>query len=184
MVEHLQESVDIALTGHRPNKLFGYNLNHPSYQRMMTYLEGIIESALAQCQRVTIRTGMALGADTVWALAALKVKERLGAESHRLTLVAHIPFETQPNAWISQVDKDRWAWIRSQCDEEFITYRGRIATHKEAGQWLNQRNRDMIGPATHVVAIWDGSRGGTGNAVADARAVKKKLIVVDPASFA
>lgn len=185
MSDFTYESVDIALTGHRPAKLFGWDLNHPGYGRMQATLEALIRDALTQCRTVSIRSRMALGADTVWALAALAVADSLAeSEKHRLKLIAHIPFESQPNAWATQADKDRWAYIRSRADEEFITYKGPVRSRDEAGRWLNQRNRDMIGPASHLIAIWDGQpRGGTANAVRDGKKVGKNIIHFHPSVF-
>lgn len=59
--------LSIALTGHRPDKLAGYNLNNPFYGRLHERLMKIIERALDNYPLVECHSGMALGADTVWA---------------------------------------------------------------------------------------------------------------------
>lgn len=42
----MTKEIGICLTGHRPPKLDGYNLNTPFYKRIKERLEVIIEEAL------------------------------------------------------------------------------------------------------------------------------------------
>ena len=67
--------VSISLTGHRPNKLAGYDLSKPYYTRLRNRLIAIIEHSLAKYDIVECHSGMALGADTVWAQAIVYCKE-------------------------------------------------------------------------------------------------------------
>ena len=86
----------LSLTGHRPNKLDGYKLygsNHllrPYYQRLYNRLVLAITNALAKYDTVECHSGMALGADTIWALAIVAMKEQypnrlVGLEPTKLT---------------------------------------------------------------------------------------------------
>lgn len=68
--------LSIALTGHRPDKLAGYNLNNPFYGRLHERLMKIIERALDNYPLVECHSGMALGADTVWAEVIVECQEK------------------------------------------------------------------------------------------------------------
>lgn len=68
--------VSISLTGHRPDKLAGYNLNDPFYDRLRRRLIRIIERSLDNYEIVECHSGMALGADTVWAQAIVECQQK------------------------------------------------------------------------------------------------------------
>lgn len=60
----------IAVTGHRPNKLYGYNLNNKkNIELKEKFKEILIEN---NCTEAI--TGMALGVDTIFALSVLELK--------------------------------------------------------------------------------------------------------------
>ena len=61
----------ICVTGHRPNKLYGYNLSDPRWQKLKEQFKQILKEN--NCDEAI--TGMALGVDTVFALAALELKD-------------------------------------------------------------------------------------------------------------
>lgn len=79
----MEERIGLALTGHRPPRLAGYDLNHPFYKNLQATLENLIERALLKYQVVDCHSGMALGADTVWSLAILACQERHGKDRVR-----------------------------------------------------------------------------------------------------
>lgn len=51
----------MALTGHRPQKLAGYDLQQPYYERMENQLIKLIKTALRRCDKLELHSGMALG---------------------------------------------------------------------------------------------------------------------------
>lgn len=61
----------ICVTGHRPNKLYGYNLADVRWQN----LKGLFKRILKENNCTEAITGMALGVDTVFALAVLELKD-------------------------------------------------------------------------------------------------------------
>ena len=76
------KKLTISLTGHRPPKLAGYNIGSPYYKRMQEYLEGLIEKAILRCDTLELHSGMALGADTVWAQAIVAKKNKVSRQNH------------------------------------------------------------------------------------------------------
>ena len=59
----------IAVTGHRPNKLYGYNI----FSREWMSLKEEFKKLLVANHCTEAITGMALGVDTVFALAVLEL---------------------------------------------------------------------------------------------------------------
>lgn len=59
----MKEKITLSLTGHRPDKLAGYNLNQKFYHNLQSTLENYIKEALDHAQVVECHSGMALGAD-------------------------------------------------------------------------------------------------------------------------
>ena len=84
----------ISLTGHRPDKLAGYDMTNDYYNRLRQRLIRIIERSLAQYPTVECHSGMALGADTVWAEAIIACRDKYGKD--RVPFVAEIPDYNQP----------------------------------------------------------------------------------------
>ena len=164
----------IALTGHRPNKLAGYELNVPFYHRLHDYLLSIIETSLQSYDNVIIHSGMALGADTVWALAA---ENAMRLYPNRVQLHAEIPVMTQSNIWVNQTDKDRWQHLVALAQSKTV-----YAT-KYTPSVMQKRNIGMINHADLLLAVWDGTPGGTGNAVKYAQKNKTQIRYIDPNMF-
>ena len=164
----------IALTGHRPNKLDGYNLNTPYYLNMHRYLVNVIVQLTKVYDVVWVHSGMALGADTVWACAARTAIKKFPG---RVKLYAEIPVMTQPDAWFKQEDKDRWHDLVDLASDKTVyakTYSPRV---------MQERNIGMIDHADCLLAIWDGTPGGTANAVKYAKSVHKKMTYYAPIEF-
>lgn len=151
-----ENTFHVALTGHRPNKLDGYKLNTPFYRALTSWLVHIVETGLTKHPHLTLHSGLALGADTVWSHVILAMREQY---PDRITFVAEVPVMTQSSQWPSTVDKNFW---QKQIDSADLVnvYAG---SYTPAAMTL--RNEGMIGAAQLVLAVWDGSTGGTGHAV-------------------
>lgn len=166
----------IALTGHRPQKLAGYNLNQPYYKKMHAKLVDIIEQTIQSHPDTTIwvHSGMALGADTVWGFAA---KTAIANHPGLVKFHAEIPIMTQADKWFNQLDKDRWKILYDLADEKTI--------YAEAYSpvVMQERNVGMIDHADALIAIWDGSKSGTANAVKYARTKDMPTLYLKPNDF-
>lgn len=73
----------ICVTGHRPNKMYGYDI----YNKQWTELKDKFKNFLKENNCNEAITGMALGVDTVFALAVLELKE----EGYDIKLHCAIP---------------------------------------------------------------------------------------------
>jgi len=143
----------IAATGHRPDKLGGYGVHDAR-------LEAIARGYLSLMQPAGVITGMALGWDTRFALAALS----LGLQVH-----AAVPFEGQESRWPWQ-SQQTYRSILARCATVTVVCPGGFS--KIA---MQQRNEWMVDRAVRICAMWDGSAGGTGNCIRYAEKQKKPI---------
>lgn len=151
----------IAVTGHRPNKLWGYDYWTPKYIELGKQLRQI----LIENQASHIISGMALGVDTVFAMVGLK----LG-----IPLECAIPCQGQDSQWIKE-SKDLYNKILEQCDK--VTF---VSDQPYHPSLMQKRNEYMVDNCDLLIAVWDGTSGGTYNCVRYAQSKNKKIIFINP----
>ena len=158
----------LTLTGHRPDKLFGYDISDENYDR-------IAKELVEYCKKHNIDTivsGMALGFDQVGAQAALDAG---------IKLVAAVPFEGQESTWRSKEDKERYNEILARADLVVYVSSSKPRNKSEAARMLNERNEWMIHNGDSVYALYNGDeKGGTANAVRYAENMGKKVHKKNP----
>lgn len=151
----------ISFTGHRPNKLGGFNIPNPTYD----FVVKSIRDLLIDLKPEKAISGMALGVDQ-W---AAEICLELG-----IPLTAAVPFVGQEKIWpVSSVVK--FNEILDKATEKVIVSPGGYAAWK-----MQVRNQWMVDNSDKVIAVFDGSKGGTGNCVEYIKKVGKPLIIVDP----
>ena len=175
----------IGLTGHRPPKLGGYDLSTPSYAKLRADLAQYIRFQLSQHEQVCCHTGMALGADTIWGLAILDMKQ---AFPGRVLLHAETPYLTQSRAWFKQSDRDTWAHLRANADFETVydpEFEANITDNgvRHAGYILNKRNHGMVDACDVLLALYDGTYSGTRNCVTYAHEQSVPVVMILPANY-
>ena len=169
----------VGFTGHRPNKLWGYDYEHPSY----IALKEKIKKFLIEERVEEVYVGMAIGLDIIAALAAIEVRE-LG---HSVKVVACIPCANQECKWSWKDQKLYWEVLRKcdtilgttdngievqlvtmfidECANELYTLEPREYT-VEYKPWLMQaRNKIIVNHCDTLIALWDGTKGGTYNCI-------------------
>ena len=172
--------VSISLTGHRPDKLAGYDLNDPFYGRLRQRLIRIIERSLDNYEQVECHSGMALGADTVWAQAIIECQQKYSRD--RIKFIAEIPNEQQPSKW-QEKDQKMWHYLMSKADS-FNEY-SESNKDKSYPYILNQRNIGMIKACDILIAVYDDKikKGGTANGVRDGIRMNKFISYIRPDSI-
>lgn len=170
--------VNIALTGHRPNKLDGYDLSTEYYDKMITYIKDILYDLLKDDEvKIVGHTGMALGSDTIWTVCLLDVKEE---HPQRVKVVGHIPMEEQANRW-NERDRQFWGLMREALDEENV-YR-KSFPEKGWKDLMFARNEGMIDESDLLLAIYNGENSGTGQSVRYAEKEGKTVKIIHPDLF-
>lgn len=144
----------VAITGHRPEKILNQDWVHKT-------LAGVLQ----ELEPEKLIQGMAAGVDLLSAVVAHE---------------CGIPFlSARPWAGHSPrvQDSNLYAWA---IDNSAEVVNVDPAQHY-AGPWVYQkRNEYMVDHATIVVAVWDGSSGGTKNCVMYAKRRKVPLVVINP----
>lgn len=167
--------ISIAVTGHRPNKLWGYDLSHSKYKELeallMKEIAKIIWEKLPE-DTIECISGMALGVDTVFAKAVLQMK----AEApDSIKFIAAIPCIEQDKFWREQ-DKIRYNNLLSLSDETVY-----VSKQPYSKGCMNARNQYMIDRCDILIAVWNGDlTGGTADAVKKAKKAGKEIIRIDP----
>lgn len=163
----------IAVTGHRPNKLGGnYDINAPFNKRLRQIMKDFVEEKLKEANdTITMISGMALGVDTQWALAALELRAKYPG---RILLEAAIPCLNQDKFWRKE-SKETYRYLIKEAD--IVTY---VSKKEYAPYLMQRRNEYMVNKADILLAIWDGSQGGTANCIKYAQKVKKEIVFINP----
>lgn len=170
-------SFHVALTGHRPKSLpGGYDDNHPFYHALYQRLYSIMERGLAHHSHFVLHSGMALGADTVWAYVITALQR---AYPGRFSFVAEVPLLTQPSTWPAK-DQQQWAQLVQQADH--VNLYGEVY-HPSV---LMKRNTGMIQACDLVIAVInkDSHTGGTAHAVKEAENMSKQVFKIHPEDLA
>jgi uncharacterized phage-like protein YoqJ len=145
----------VAGTGHRPDKLGGYG--DDVYQKLVSLATDWLSDNLP----TKVISGMAIGWDQALAQAAIDLQ---------IPLVAAIPFKGQEDLW---PEKSRIRY------KEIMTKTSTVKTvcsGAYAGWKMQTRNEWMVDQCDMVLALWDGTSGGTGNCVRYAKKTNKPLI--------
>lgn len=159
----------VCFTGHRPDKLGGYNENNSTANGIKKALADRIEQFIAEGFSEFI-SGGALGIDTWAAEAVLEAKK---SHPHvRLTIAK--PFPSQDTKWFEE-SKVRF---KAFCDASDRVVD--VSPDPYTVQKMQVRNEWMVDNADVVLAVWDGSSGGTGNCVRYAKKRSKRIVVIDP----
>ena len=143
----------LVFTGHRPQKL---NREWDCIGPVSSWIAGNIISIMQIHSPDTFVSGMALGLDTIAALLATQ---------NNLDLIACIPYEGQESVWKAESKKMYHDILSYPKCHKIIVCEGGHANWK-----LQKRNEFMIDlmkidEGDKLVAVWDGSEGGTANCV-------------------
>lgn len=154
----------VAFTGHRPDKLGGYQPN-PTMENCRRSLY----RALLHLQPTKCISGLALGWDQLGAEACIE----LG-----IPWVGAIPFKAQVQMW-SREQQIHYKWLITRASDIIVVSPGGYAPYKMQirNVWMMdqlEKQRDW------AVAGWDGTPGGTKNCVDYARVTEKDILILNP----
>ena len=157
-----------CFTGHRPEKLpWGYDERDPRCLALKARLDRAVEEAWEKGMRHFI-CGMAQGADFYFCEAALALRARRPG----VTVEAAIPCEEQASRW-PEADRERYFRMVEQCDYETMVQR-----HYDRGCML-RRNRYMVDRSAMLIAVYDGTLGGTMYTLQYAMKRKLEIVILD-----
>lgn len=151
----------VGFTGHRPDKLGGYKVPNPTYIKVCQK----IDTTLRDLQPEKVISGMALGIDQ-W---AANIAYKLG-----IPFIAAVPFEGQESAW-PQPSQKAFRLLLKRASEIVIVSPGGYAPAK-----MQIRNEWIVDNSNKLIAVWDGSPGGTGNCVNYAKSKNRDILFINP----
>jgi len=148
----------LSVTGHRPNKLGGYD--QKIYNRLCNF-------AVLQLRKLVptkVITGMALGWDTAIADSCVKLD---------IPFIAAIPFANQERMWPLHSQIIYTNLLQKSEKVEIIDKNPYFSLEK-----MHQRNEWMVNQSDMLLALWNGTKGGTDHCIKFARKNNKPIINV------
>ena len=164
-LEEIRPAITCCFTGHRPGKLPADTDRREALRRALR--TDIIRTAEAGFE--IFLCGMALGTDTWAAEEVLTLRER----GMPVRLVAALPCPEQDARWREE-DRRRYRFLLSQADALYT------ACEEYTPYCMAMRNRWMVSNASRIIAVFDGSPGGTAGTWAEARKKGLELLLIDP----
>ena len=149
-------SLIISMTGHRPDKLGGYHTPNKVHLAVVDGLKKLFAELKPSC----VITGMALGVDQ-WAAEI--------CAANGIPFVAAIPFHGQEGKWPEHAQKRYHALIQ-KAHKAWIISPGPYDPVK-----MHKRNHWMVDSCNLLVAVYDGSPGGTGACVNYAEKIGRSI---------
>lgn len=183
--------ITICFTGHRPDKLGGYDWDTPKNKRIMqtlrTKIIELINSTEPNINHFKFICGGALGIDQMTFDICRDLRDSaLKLNLCRIELELAMPFEKQASKWFNKTDVNRFNNQKHEADIVTLvdTLEGYKYDKVPVGEYhpakMSLRNQYMVDKTNKVIAVWNGSKGGTGNCVNYAKKQGKEIIVINP----
>lgn len=157
----------IAITGHRPNKLGN---DYTGTSPLLTALRAkIIEAIMLNCNKpdeLTLITGMALGIDQLFAEIAI---------SMQFPFIAAIPCWNQDKMWTIQSKEQYGNILANKLCTIYL-----VLAEEYTAKCMQIRNQWMVDNCDLLIAVWDGTNGGTANCIRYATSKNKEIIRINP----
>lgn len=154
----------VAATGHRPDKIGGYDFNNP--QRC--WVRERMKEELLRLRPTACISGMALGVDQDFAWVA---------QWMTIPVLAAIPFKGQESRW-PESSQVFYRVLLARCYHVETVSPGEYSAAK-----MQVRNQWMVDHCQVLLAVWDGSSGGTGNCVRYANKLNREMVRIDPRDY-
>lgn len=154
--------MNLGITGHRPDKLWGYRNECPE---LYIVLWGAIEQIVLEKKPDYLITGMAQGADQLFAEIAIQLS---------IPFIALVPFKGQETMWPPAAQAS-YRELLEKAHEVVTVSPGGYAAWK-----MQRRNKEIVWQSSELIAVWDGSSGGTAHCVAFAEQQKVPIIRINP----
>jgi len=158
-----------CFSGHRPEKLpWRKREDDPRCLRLKEKIRDVAEAVYLSGVTHFI-CGMARGCDMYFCEELISLRE----EHPDITIEAAIPCEEQAKTWTEQ-ERSRYFGLIAECDIETLV--GRAYTP----DCMIKRNRFMVDNSCVLIAVYDGTLGGTMQTVNYARRKGIDIIQIEP----
>lgn len=160
-----KDKMILGITGHRPNKLGGYNNKTNRSAAIKANLFVFFKSQKPEW----LVSGMALGVDQ-W---AVEVALELG-----IKVKAFIPCAGQEKLWPAKAQEEYHELLA-----QIVLAGGNViqlSNDPYRKELMHARNGSIVEVADTMLAVWDGSPGGTGNCVWQAKKAGRIIYQLHP----
>lgn len=165
-----EETFTCCFTGHRPDKLpWGLDESDPRCLAVKRSMARELEGLYRRGYRHFI-SGMAMGCDLYFAEAALSLRKRYPG----VTVEGAVPCPTQAQKWPERLRRRR-RLILNDCDLETV-----VQQHYDRF-CMHRRDRYMVDRSAAVLAVFDGTPGGTQYTLNYAMDKGREILLLDPA---
>lgn len=156
----------VAVTGHRPERIGGYDGDNPTRVWIKEALREVVDTLRPNYAY----SGMALGVDQDFVEVCVE---------KGIPFTAVVPFRAQAEKWPSASQFIYYDLVKKARERVIVCDPGYAA-------WkLQRRNEwmvDAIDDEGVVIAVWDGTPGGTANCVRYARHSDRCIVRINPAT--
>ena len=164
----MTRDITCCFTGHRPDKLpWGTDERDPRCLALKQSILREVERLYRRGYRHFI-SGMARGADLYFAEAVLELKEKYP----ELTLEGAVPCLSQADRWPEQ-EQARWRRTLDTCDVETV-----VQEHYDRF-CMHRRDRYMVERSSAILAVFDGTPGGTRYTLNHAMSKRLDILLLD-----
>jgi uncharacterized phage-like protein YoqJ len=162
----------LAFTGHRPEKIGGHVDHHSASeapgQPLQQWISAKLRDVITNARPLYCISGMALGVDQLAAQVCIDLK---------VPFIAAVPFVGQERVWRADAQR-HYQYLLSKAHEVVIVTEGGYEQWKMAA-----RNHWMVDHCNKLVAVWNGTTGGTAGTVLYAVRVKREIVRINPNDF-
>jgi uncharacterized phage-like protein YoqJ len=168
---HIEYDKALCFTGHRPNRLFGYDFTSEGNVKIIKRLRTLICRYIERRGIHTFVSGMALGIDMWSAMVVLALKVKYP----HIKLVCAIPCAEQYSKW-QQKDVTMYQNILEQANEVYY-----VSSEPYTNWCMVARDKWMVDNTNHVLAVWNGAHdGGTFQTVKYAMKRQRPILQLHP----
>lgn len=181
----------IAFTGHRPDKLGGYDTNsntNPVRVAIKNKLNDICSYMILNRGTEEFMEGMAQGVDQDAGNVILNIISSMASESDGstyVTLHAAVPYIGQESVWPKEAQGNYRTQLKRIADIDDslgknVHYLHTVTppTKWDAIKWLDERNHYMVDWCDLLIGVWNGTSGGTKNAIDYAKKMGKPILLL------
>ncbi|MEA2715839.1 MAG: ribonuclease [Actinomycetota bacterium] len=145
----------VAVTGHRPPELGGYDVDNPVAAGVRDKLAEVLAAKRQLHPDLVVVTGLGLGAEQLAAEAA---------EAAGVPFVAVLPYPDPDDVWPADA-KRRFRLLLDRAVSTVVVQAKKPATKQLAGAALRRRDGWIASHASEAVVVWDGDDPGVGRSV-------------------
>lgn len=164
------KSKTCCFSGHRPKSLpWGYEERGKKFKKFQKQLKPEIIKAICNGYENFI-SGMAMGMDMLAAEVVLKLKKK----HSNIKLECAIPCTNQTEKWMDSY-KNRYEKILSKADK--------VTMHSDKNYFagcMQIRNKFMVDNSSLIIALYNGTSGGTKQTLDYAKKQNLNLVIINP----